>query len=107
MQENQLWYTRRGSQVRGPFPAQQISRFILLGRIHDTDELSTDQHAWQKVTDVPILIPQEMQADLTQPEAHERLIIARMREDERSARDRRDLAEAATSRSHSRAPACI
>lgn len=94
MQNKQLWYTRRGNEIRGPFPAQQISRFILLGRIHDSDELSVDQHEWQKVSDVPILIPEELKTDLSDPKAHERLLIARMREDERNARDRRDENEA-------------
>jgi len=93
MQTKQRWYTRRGDQIRGPFPAPQISRFILLGRIHDTDELSTDQISWQKVSDVPILVPEELKADLSDPEAYEKLMIARMREDERNARDRRDESE--------------
>lgn len=93
MQTKQRWYTRRGDQVRGPFPAPQISRFILLGRIQDTDELSTDQRNWQKVTEVPILVPEELKANLDDPEAAERLKIARMREDERNARDRRDFDE--------------
>lgn len=94
MQDKQLWYTRRGNEVRGPFPAQQISRFILLGRIHDSDELSTDQHEWQLVSEVPIVVPGELKADLSDPEARERLLIARMREDERNARDRRDESDA-------------
>ncbi|NOX92578.1 MAG: pentapeptide repeat-containing protein [Gammaproteobacteria bacterium] len=93
MQSKQRWYTRRGDQIRGPFPAPQISRFILLGRIHDTDELSTDQLSWQKVADVPVLLPEELKADLSNPKAYEKLMIARMREDERGARDRRDQAE--------------
>lgn len=93
MQNKQRWYTRRDDQIRGPFPAPQISRFILLGRIHDTDELSTDQISWQKVSDVPILVPEELKADLSDPEAYETLMIARMREDERNARDRRDESE--------------
>ncbi len=90
MQTKQRWYTRRDNQIRGPFPAPQISRFILLGRLHDTDELSTDQLSWQKVSDVPVLVPEELKADLSDPEAYEKLMIARMREDERNARDRRD-----------------
>lgn len=93
MQTKQRWYTRRGDQIRGPFPAPQISRFILLGRIQDSDELSTDQRHWQKVTEIPILLPEELKADLHDPEAAERLKIARMREDERNARDRRDRDE--------------
>ena len=94
MHTKQLWYTRRGDQIRGPFPAPQISRFILLGRIYDSDELSTDQHSWQKVSDVPVLVPEELKADLSDPEAHQRLMIARMREDERNAHDRREVADA-------------
>jgi hypothetical protein len=94
MQKKQLWYTRRGDQIRGPFPAPQISRFILLGRIYDSDELSTDQQNWQKVSDVPVLVPEELKADLSDPMAYERLMIARMREDERTAHDRRDQADA-------------
>lgn len=94
MQTKQRWYTRRDDQIRGPFPAPQISRFILLGRLHDTDELSTDQLNWQKVSDVPVLVPEELKADLSDPEAYEKLMIARMREDERNARDRRDKSAA-------------
>ena len=89
-ENKQLWFTRRGNEVRGPFPAQQISRFILLGRIVETDELSSDQINWQPVSAVPVLVPEELKADLSEPEAKERLMIARMREDERRAGDRRD-----------------
>ncbi len=102
MQKKQRWYTRRNDQIRGPFPAPQISRFILLGRLHDTDELSTDQLNWQKVLDVPVLIPKELKADLNDPKAYEKLMIARMREDERNARDRRDRAEAGSPMSERR-----
>ncbi len=93
MQTKQLWYTRRGSEVRGPFPAGQITRFILLGRIRESDELSTDQQDWQPVSEVPVLIPEEMKADLDDAAAYERLMIARMREDERTSRDRRSEGE--------------
>ncbi len=89
MQTRQLWYTRRSGEVRGPFPAGQITRFILLGRIRECDELSVDQQIWQSVSEVPVLIPEEMKADLQDAAAYERLMIARMREDERAARDRR------------------
>ena len=89
MQGKQFWYTRRGNIVRGPFPAPQISRFILLGRIIETDELSSDQINWQSVSSVPVLIPEELQADPNDPKSQERLLMARMREDERSANDRR------------------
>lgn len=94
MPNKQLWFTRRGNEVRGPFPAQQISRFILLGRIQETDELSNDQIHWQPVSAIPVLVPEEMKADLSDPDAKQRLMIARMREDERRAGDRRDRQEA-------------
>jgi len=93
MGNKQLWYMRRGMEVRGPYPAGQISRYILLGRIKQTDELSTDQHNWQAVAQVPVLIPEEMRTDIGDAQAAERLKIARMREDERGARDRRGPAE--------------
>ena len=89
MHNNQLWYTRRNREIRGPFPAGQITRDILLGRILQTDELSVDQISWQPVTDLPELIPEELKADLTVFENKERLRIARFREDERQLGDRR------------------
>lgn len=89
MNNKQLWYTRRDMEIRGPFPAGLVTRYILLGRILETDELSTDQVSWQPVSDIPELIPEELKLDLTKPENREKLRIARMREDERGAVDRR------------------
>ncbi|HEY5602703.1 MAG TPA: hypothetical protein VIM41_06310 [Gammaproteobacteria bacterium] len=89
MSTKQLWYTRRGKEIRGPFPAGQITRFILLGRIIETDQLSTDQLAWQPLSNLPDLIPEAMKLDLNLPENREKLRIARLREDEREAGDRR------------------
>jgi len=43
---SQIWYTRRGSEVKGPFPIGQIRRYVLLGRIRETDEVSTDGETW-------------------------------------------------------------
>jgi uncharacterized protein YjbI with pentapeptide repeats len=106
MQSKQLWYTRRGNEVRGPFPAPQISRFILLGRIKESDELSSNQHDWQKVSDVPVLMPEELKSDLDDPANRERLLIARMREDERSSRQRRSEGNSdSDSESNSESPA--
>jgi len=90
MSTNQLWYTRRDREIRGPFPAGQITRYILLGRIVETDQISADQISWQPVRDLPELIPDELKLDLNNPENQERLRIARMREDEREAGDRRE-----------------
>ena len=79
----QLWYTRRGEVVRGPFPPGQIRRYLILGRIVDTDELSVDQINWNPVRDHEDLYPEELTADLNDPAARERLRLARVREDER------------------------
>lgn len=84
-----LWYTRRDREIRGPFPAGMVTRYILLGRIRETDQLSTDQISWQSLSDVPQLIPEELKLDLSDPQNREKLRIACMREDERGALDRR------------------
>jgi hypothetical protein len=90
MAKKNLWYTRRKhKEVRGPFPAGMISRYILLGRILETDELSADQSDWKPVSYFPELYPEEMKLDLSDPENQERLRMARVREDERDAGDRR------------------
>ena len=89
MTTKQLWYTRRKKEIRGPFPAGLVMRYILLGRIKETDELSVDQLSWQPVNDLPELIPEEMKVDLSIPENQEKLRIAKLREDEREATDRR------------------
>ena len=83
-----LWYTRRGGVVRGPFPAAMISSFILLGRITDADELSTDKTHWQTLADLPALIPEVMRHGVTE-EDQQRLLIARLHADERLAEGRR------------------
>lgn len=88
MSGQRLWYTRRGQVVRGPFPAGLIGRYLLLGRIVDSDEISSDQIHWRPVSEHPSLYPPELKADLTEPGNQERLQMARLREDERG-RDRR------------------
>lgn len=93
MVNKQLWYSRRGKEIRGPFPAKLISRYILLGRILESDELSRDQINWKPVSDIEELIPDEMKADLSIPENKEKLRLARLREDERQYGDRRQLDE--------------
>lgn len=90
MSSKQLWYTRRDREIRGPFPAGQITRYILLGRMNEADQLSVDQISWQPVSKMPELIPEELKLDLSIPENQEKLRIARMREDEREAGDRRE-----------------
>ncbi len=84
-----LWYTRREGVVRGPYPERQISRYILLGRIRGADELRPDGGRWAPFGDYPDLIPEVMKLPPTE-ENRQRLLMARMREDERAPGDRRD-----------------
>jgi len=83
-----LWYTRRDGVVRGPYPDKQVSRYILLGRIRDSDELRPDGGDWKRVADCPDLIPDVMKLPPTE-ENRQKLLMARMREDERRPGDRR------------------
>lgn len=95
-----LWYVRQGGRVRGPFPAGQISREILLGRLRDTDELSHDREHWQPLSALPQLVPDVMRHTDTE-EGRQHLLLARLREDERL-HDRRTAgtAEAEASQRH-------
>lgn len=83
-----LWYTRRGEQITGPFPLKQVKRFIILGRINEKDELSTDRVNWKHLSELPDLIPSVLNhPDF--PEEDKRLLSARLKEDEREYGDRR------------------
>lgn len=76
------WYVRRGRQVRGPFPARQVAKYVLLGRVKQGDEASRDQQHWQRIADVPALMPKAIREGAG-PEVLQQL---RQREDERGAR---------------------
>lgn len=89
MPRTQLWYTRRGKEVRGPFHAGLIQRYVLLGRLRASDEVSSDKELWTPISQMPDLIPQVMQADLDDPLARERLMAAKRWADERLHPDRR------------------
>jgi hypothetical protein len=91
MGKRNLWFTRRGKEVRGPFPAGMITRHILLGRLLETDELSFDQRDWKPVIHFTELYPEVMMLDQDDAENREKLRIAQMREDERQSGDRRSM----------------
>lgn len=88
--QKQLWYTKRNQEVRGPFPAAQIGQYLILGRLKLLDEVSVDQQRWISLHHLPELIPEELSANPDDPQAMERLHLARQRADERTGRDRRD-----------------
>lgn len=83
-----LWFTRRNGEVRGPHPAGLISRFLIIGRLTPEDEISLDRETWLPIREHRQLIPEELKHADT-PEGRERLLQARLREDER-VRDRRE-----------------
>lgn len=87
--KRRFWYTRRDGVVRGPYPEKQISRYILLGRICEIDELRPENGAWATLKQYPQLIPEVMQLPPTD-ENLQKLVVARLHEDERRPRDRRE-----------------
>lgn len=86
-----LWYTRREGVVRGPYPQNQISRYVLLGRIGEADEVRMDGGDWQALYSYPELIPEVMKLPPS-AENKQKLLLARLREDERRPGDRRERA---------------
>lgn len=54
------WYVQKGSRVQGPFSTKEVGRFLLLGRVRNTDRVSRDGELWEPVTQVPELIPEEL-----------------------------------------------
>ena len=41
------WYVRRGTQVKGPFPARVIAVYRARGKLRDGDEVSPDLQSWR------------------------------------------------------------
>jgi hypothetical protein len=79
------WYVRHGEQIHGPFPNQLISRYLILGRMQLDTEVSQDQEHWAPVKEFSALVPEEV-INANTPEGHKALMLARIREDERSSR---------------------
>lgn len=80
------WYIRRGEHIRGPFPNQLISRYLILGRIDLNTEVSQDQEHWVPVKEYRALVP-DVVLNANTKEGAKALMLARIREDERSARE--------------------
>jgi hypothetical protein len=72
-----LWSTRRYGIVRGPYPGKQVSRYILLGRICENDELKPDDGDWASLSAYPELIPEVMKLPPSE-ENLQKLLMARM-----------------------------
>lgn len=78
-----VWYIRRRGEVKGPYPAGLITRYVLLGRIRDDDEISPDGRTWTLLREHQELIPEVMKTAAADPTAQQRLEAARRWADER------------------------
>jgi len=76
------WYVQKGARVLGPFSAEEVGRFLLLGRVRNTDRVSRDGELWEPVTQVPELVPEEL-LDLDGTPGWARFLTARNEQDER------------------------
>ena len=76
------WYVQKGSRVQGPFSTTEVGRFLLLGRVRNTDRVSRDGELWEPVTQVPELIPEEL-LNLQSDEGWNQFLNFRSEEDER------------------------
>jgi len=76
------WYVQKGSRVQGPFSTNEVGRFLLLGRVRNTDRVSRDGELWEPVTQVPELIPEEL-LNLQSDEGWNQFLTARSATDER------------------------
>lgn len=84
------WYIKKDDQVFGPYPNQLISRYLILGRLTLDSEISQDQKNWVTVDHYKSLVP-ELVLNASTPEGAKALMMARIREDERSVRAEDDL----------------
>jgi len=76
------WYVQKGSRVQGPFSTNEVGRFLLLGRVRNTDRVSRDGELWEPVTQVPELIPEEL-LNLQSDEGWSQFLTVRTATDER------------------------
>ena len=86
----QQWYIRKEGIVTGPFAGTVVRRWIGIGRVSATDEISVDQTFWAPARDYPELFPQRTNRDEGDLYQQEREHAAMRWEDERAGVDRRD-----------------
>lgn len=104
MDTYQVWFLRRNGELLGSFPDAVIAQHMILGRIHDGDEVSLDTHSWHKPDEVETLrhavnsligMSAGEQTDGDEEWRAERMRAAVRWLDERKAPDRRTTEEAA------------
>ena len=79
------WYIKKDDKVQGPFPNQLISSYLVLGRITLQTTVSQDQVHWIPLKQFPALVP-EVVLNAGTAAGNKALMLARVREDERSAK---------------------
>ncbi len=77
-----VWYAKRGAAIRGPYNPQQVTRYMLLGRIRLDDLLSQDQESWYAAESITELMPPELTTPDT-PDDYRLLVKAQLQVDER------------------------
>ena len=97
--DSQIWFTRKSGVIKGPFPTGMVRRFVLLGRLDEDSEVSPDGALWLRLGAVERLVPEELK-HLDTPDGLERLLLARLREDERRRDRRQESDEADKDRRH-------
>ena len=103
MENYQVWFLRRNGELIGSFPDALLAQHIVLGRVHDGDEVSIDAHYWVKPEEVEALrqvvdnlIGVGGGEDSSNPEwRNDRLKAAMRWLDERKAPDRRSAEDEA------------
>lgn len=77
------WYIKHGERIQGPFPNKLIGRFLILGRITQDVLVSQDKVHWSPVKSYPAMVP-EVVKEAGTAEGNRALMLAKIREDERS-----------------------
>jgi len=79
------WYIKQGDRVQGPFPNKLIGSYLILGRISQDTLVSQDKNNWSPVSDYPAMVP-EVVKEAGSTLGDRALMLARIREDERSSK---------------------
>ncbi len=86
--KQKLWYIRRSGKIKGPFPSGTLRRFILVGRVKPSDQVSLDRKKWQGVMEVPEVVPPEVRKAAAQGHLDD-VLPTQLGEDERTGEERR------------------
>jgi len=83
------WYIKQGDSVQGPFPNKLIGSYLILGRMTQATLVSQDKINWSAVKNYPAIVPEVVKESGT-PQGDRALMLARIREDERSSQSEAD-----------------